>query len=382
MAILESNEMTPNLGGPSDKKRFDGLQVLRGVAVMLVIWAHVKHTGDFKEVAWIMNAKGHVGVDVFFVISGFVISMSAESLKFNPVAFFVHRFARIAPLFWVTSLPLIAIALAKGIDESTWKGVATTFTFLPLFDFGAFTPPTNNFGWTLCYEFWFYMAFALMLALFGRHAWKGLLIGFALGTAGVSLFYEGGYYLPVFLFGPLVYEFLAGVLVFHLASRIGPRCVLLAFVCVLALGAYILSGQVSYGDFMGNYSEGIYRLVFFGGFGVSLVVLFIGLDNVFSIAWPKWALTIGDCSYSIYLLQAYALAAAIKLERWFVLPAWVSGLFFVVLTLGLGIAVSRGIEMQMTRGVRSYLITFLHKAGFGSSSHQIRPVQRPVAEAE
>lgn len=338
----------------SAPRRYDGLQVLRGVAVLLVIWTHVKHSADFSHLAWIDNHAGNVGVDVFFVISGFVISISAQRLDFAAAPFLLNRFARIAPLFWLTSLPLVLIALFKH-GSAALHGAATTFTFLPLFDFGAFTPPTNNFGWTLCFEFWFYLAYALMLNRFGRHAWLGLLIGFVLGTALVYFCYAGSYYLPVFLFGPMVYEFLAGVLIYRLRERIGVRSALAALVCALGFGACILSGRVAFGDYMGDYAAGFARVFYWGGFGMALVTACVGLDNWRRLAWPRWALLLGDCSYSIYLLQAYALWAAIHLGRSLQLPAWLTGSAFVALCLVLGIAASRLIEGRVTRLVRRRL---------------------------
>lgn len=353
--------------GDPYSRRYDGLQVLRGIAVLLVIWTHLKHVADFSGIAWIDNYAGNVGVDVFFVISGFVISMSARSLDFAPRPFLINRFARVAPLFWLTSLPLIALALARDAGAH-WKGAATTFTFLPLFDVGAFTPPTNNFGWTLSFEFWFYLAFGLMLALYGKHAWKGLMGGFALGTGLVWLFYTGSYYLPTFLFGPMIYEFLAGMLIYRLLPWIGLRTALLAACAALAFGLHILSGQAMFGDYMGDYAAGFQRVFFWGGFGVSLVLMFVGLDNACTIRWPRWALLLGDCSYSIYLLQAYALWAAINLGRSLALPAWAAGVAFVALCLGLGIAVSRAIEFRATRAFRRYL-----NARFGRSEPAFRP---------
>ena len=64
--------------------RFDGIQCLRAFAVILVLWAHLKFVGGFAPHPFIASEAGASGVDIFFVISGFVIAMSAELSASSP----------------------------------------------------------------------------------------------------------------------------------------------------------------------------------------------------------------------------------------------------------------------------------------------------------
>ena len=92
--------------GPPNKQQ--GIQVLRGVAALFVMFAHLKFNlgipaENTANTRWLAANIGAIGVDIFFVISGFVIAMTAAKLGDNWRAFLAHRIARIVPLYFTVS---------------------------------------------------------------------------------------------------------------------------------------------------------------------------------------------------------------------------------------------------------------------------------------
>jgi exopolysaccharide production protein ExoZ len=128
--------------------RFEGIQCLRAIAAFLVLWGHLKWVGDFSDNPWIRSAAGGVGVDIFFVISGFVISFSAKKLKFYWKSFAINRFSRVVPYYYLLTAPLIIVSVFKSASlnaNSLWNSIF----FLPLFDFHQFENPFHPYGWTM-----------------------------------------------------------------------------------------------------------------------------------------------------------------------------------------------------------------------------------------
>ena len=330
--------------------RYQGVQVLRALAVALVVWTHLKYAGDFSGVSWIQSHAGGAGVDIFFVISGFVICASAESLGFGARRFFVNRVTRIAPLYWLTTLPLLASMLKNGRAPSPGSFV-NSFLFLPVADFGGMSPSINAMGWSLSFEFWFYTLFTIALLALRQNAWKAVLATLLAASLLIGLVYDGRYFFPRFIANPLTLEFGAGVLIYQFRHRITP-----AIAGVAVLGALVLAvlglqagtDREPFGDYIGNYFAGVGRASTWGLLGVCLVLVVVHFDQAARVRWPKALLRMGDYSYSLYLIQPYGLWIATKLQSKTQWPAWVTGLSFVVSTLVLGSLLSILVEGRLT----------------------------------
>ena len=106
---------------------------------------------------------GAWGVDIFFVISGAVMALSTSERTIAP-AFLVRRIERIAPLYWLVTTAkvgaLIAVpaAFALRLDLAH---VLTSYAFIPWPDQTGEVHPVVYVGWSLVYEVWFYVLFAL-----------------------------------------------------------------------------------------------------------------------------------------------------------------------------------------------------------------------------
>ncbi len=122
--------------------RYDGIQALRFVAALLVVFTHSTfYVGERLIPGFPVWSNGAAGVDIFFVISGFVMVISSQELLARADGwriFMMRRIARIVPLYWIaTSLKLVAVisvpslAINAGLDP--WQCVKS-FLFLPSFN--------------------------------------------------------------------------------------------------------------------------------------------------------------------------------------------------------------------------------------------------------
>jgi exopolysaccharide production protein ExoZ len=159
------------------------LQATRAVAANLVVLTHLsfveaKFTGGgvLPAFTWYGNA----GVDVFFVLSGFIM-VAAAGRKVGPLQFLWRRAIRIYPTYWMVSLVvLVAMLVAPTMVNASIKepiSIWRSFLLVP-----GRTLPLLMVGWTLIHEAYFYVVFATFLALripvvAGLIGWGLLLLG-------------------------------------------------------------------------------------------------------------------------------------------------------------------------------------------------------------
>ena len=152
--------------------RFDGVQALRFLAAMMVVFTHsVFYASERLGAGKFSWGTGAQGVDIFFVISGFVMVISSRHLV-NHIdgwkIFFRKRLARIVPLYWTaTTVKLVVLLLASGLvlhSKLDWWSIFKSYFFIP-------THTSNGVrvllgvGSTLVFEMFFYFVFATALYL-------------------------------------------------------------------------------------------------------------------------------------------------------------------------------------------------------------------------
>jgi len=279
------------------------IQALRAVAALMVVayhafdmWALRVRPGDY----W---TNGAAGVDIFFVISGFVMVVSSRRLVHQPRAgmtFMRHRFVRIVPLYWLlTTLKLILVfffaglALRSNLDPDY---VGRSYLFLPVVDSAGHFRPLLPVGWTLTYEFLFYLLFALALAL--RIDVVRVLIP-AFAVIGVlALLRTANWPEWTILFSTIVVEFLFGVILAKLTLRgwsMSPPVAASAIIVGFALILLIPEGSENQ------------RVLLWGIPAVAIVAGAVSLERQLGHLLPNWLLALGDASYSIYLVHGFVL---------------------------------------------------------------------------
>lgn len=296
-------------------ERFYGVQALRfAVATAVVVTHAVDLAGTRLGLETALGGGplenfGAVGVDVFFVISGFIIATTTQGQTGVGAAgvFLWRRFRRVAPIYWLLSLPIL-IGMARGGTLSP-EVAAATFLFWP-FSGLEMTFPALGPGWTLCFEMLFYAGLGLAIAGGRRVGW-GLVGAYAVMLA-VGLVVAA----PVLRFwgAPIILEFLLGV---GIASvwRFAPRGLAL-WAVGLALVGFGLSLVFGYGGIddvraLNEPWNGLRRAAVWGLPSALLVFGVVRMERTDAAPGrlERAATFMGDASYSIYLAHVLVIRA-------------------------------------------------------------------------
>ncbi len=341
------------------------IQALRVVAALLVVVNHAMCSWRDRIVVqpqvpvW-QNAQA--GVDIFFVISGFVMAVSTPGLEgavYKGWIFFRRRLIRIVPLYWIfTTLKLVRLkfgpAFAHQTAASTWYIVAS-YLFIPAGDNRGNAQPLLAVGWTLSFEMMFYVFFAIALAL--DLAPQAFLVP-ALGAVAVIGCFDHPTW-PAFtaLASPLVLEFLLGVALGNLALQQRVPNKLVSTLLLVGGFAVILTIQVP---------SPTARALVWGLPAAAIVLGAVGLERQAVKILPAWLLEAGNASYSIYLAHLFLLtpirAVLMHLGRTGTSALVEMIVLSIVLNLFVGEIVHRLIEvpcMTLFRGKRVSGVTAL-----------------------
>lgn len=154
-----------HFGTTGASEQLVSIQYLRGLAALSVLVAHALKW-PLSDVNFGLLKTGRLGVEVFFVISGFIITMIAGDGRFDPRDFLARRIFRIVPAYWVATLvvAILAIAIPSQFRTTvpTIDGLLMSLLFVPSVDPKA---PLLLLGWTLDYEAFFYAIFASLFFL-------------------------------------------------------------------------------------------------------------------------------------------------------------------------------------------------------------------------
>ena len=288
------------------KWEYLGIQALRAAAAFAVVFGHSMNfleRGTASLPTVVTDFQGAVGVDLFFVISGFVMTISAPRLlrRTNPSRIFLwRRLLRVAPLYWLlTSLKLLIVFAVPWLDllngqPSAWN-IGASFLFVPSLNRHGEIRPVISLGWTLNFEMAFYLLFAVSLLAKRRLLWVLLPLVGALALLGVVRPASA----PVWtsLADPIVLEFAAGVVIAAcaLGGRLPSRVVGGACVAGGAAGLLWLSPGLS----------PLSRAVHWGVPAALVVLGTVSLEEPLRRRLPRWVLLLGSASYSIYLVQVF-----------------------------------------------------------------------------
>lgn len=262
------------------------------------------------------------GVDIFFVISGFIMVKSTENKKYSPQYFYLKRIIRIVPLYWLATIVTI-----RSVDSTVWHSLAS-FLFLPAIhpENGSFFPVLQP-GWTLNYEMFFYLIFgasllfasARRILLIACFLLILVVIGFAFPVRGIAAFYTNS----------IVVEFVFGMIIAKSGKSISPLFVPLGFVLMPIL-----------------YATVDLRLFSLGVPAALIVWGFVSFEHRITDI-PILSL-IGDASYSIYLFHMLVFSAIYQVwSAYGEITAWFIPVG-IVAALVVGISIHVSIEKPIT----------------------------------
>jgi exopolysaccharide production protein ExoZ len=163
------------------------IQILRAIAAYLVVFHHIQsHFVDNHSVAAVSNI-GIIGVDIFFVISGFIMILTTSGEARSPLSFWRDRLVRIVPLYWLATFSLVGLSLIglapTGLHGWDLQDLLASLLFIPEVRADGAGMPILFVGWTLNYEMFFYLLFGLALLLRNQLLSVVALTGLFLGLA-------------------------------------------------------------------------------------------------------------------------------------------------------------------------------------------------------
>lgn len=332
------------------------LQALRGVACLAVVALHL---AGFEQTVWTprplanwARTFGWAGVDLFFVLSGFIITWTQDKHLGRPSAvggYLLRRLWRIFPLFWacwLLALVVHVVICGVPVGGAVWAADCGKQLLLWPWDHGT---PYVPVAWSLSYEVVFYIVFGVFM-LVPRGWFVGLLAAWTAVVAGKLILMpppgDGPTWLPV---APLTLEFITGCWTAVACRRFNGGAV----PCLLAGVAGFVAGVACLGRWYAEIS--IWRAALLGPPCGLLVYGLIVLERGGRLRPPDWLCRIGDASYSIYLTHwTIGIVALAATGGWphsrLAHPFWVATL--VAAMVGGGYLCYLGIERPLLRLAR------------------------------
>jgi exopolysaccharide production protein ExoZ len=287
------------------------IQHLRAVAALSVLVFHVL-------LIWLPQYRAHYvvlsgGVDIFFVISGFVMWGVTAGREGGSWSFFSKRLKRIVPLYWILTTVTLAMMLARGFHRWTVRfdvvHVVTSYLFIPwrVKGEGNWVPLLLP-GWTLNLEMMFYLIFALILFAPMRFRLPAVM-GALVGLVVLGFIPHAGTSQLDFYTNPIILEFAMGVCLGAAvtAQRRAPAPIAAAAVFA-GFGLFIATAlTASVGDRGLMFGD---RVLMWGIPAALLVSGCVFLEREIGPWLAPLPLLLGDASYSIYLVHWITLSAA------------------------------------------------------------------------
>lgn len=313
-------------------RTFTGIQAMRGIAALSVVCGHA------VTMRWDMgltpqqgaSALGLLasGVDIFFVISGFIIANTASEMgkargRMGAIRFAFKRAGRIYPVYWavLTAAFISSYWIAVFPAEANYSTAVGLEQILSLTTMNYYVPP----AWSLCFELYFYAAVAVIILIAPRHVMQALVA--ALCALVATLILTDIRFSSVYC-SPLTLEFGFGVgiaclikLGFH-PSR--PRVCIATAACFFAAGAYLATDPRF---------NGYQRLATYG-VGAALIIYSVIASELNGATFPRWLQYLGTISYPLYASHHLLLTWLAKYDApW--LPGPVQILIWIALAVGL-----------------------------------------------
>lgn len=349
--------MTPRTAlDRSPSTKLLGIQYLRGVASVMVVLHHIRNPWPNLYNPLETFDMGEAGVDIFFIISGIVMYVSSRLEA--PAVFVGLRLIRVAPLYWILTLCALGLLLFSGLAKpgiTVVNDVILSALFIPHHSsiFVGTIWPVLNPGWTLYFEMFFYVIFAVGL-FFRKPLLTSLCLISSLVVAGLffstdeSIFRT--YTHPWLMYThPLMLEFAAGILLgwLFLRGNIPQVWVLLPIGFLALFVAHILRFP--------------YLFLQNGLCAAMIMTGAIAAERSFKVPDIDWLKLLGDASYSIYLTHALTLFVVRRVFLRLPLEGGMQFAAFVVIAaaaaLVVGFFVYFKIERPVTRWLRSWFLT-------------------------
>lgn len=278
-------------------QHFNCIQALRGITALFVALEHVRFL-----------SCGAFGVDIFFIISGFMAMFATHD---DTKHFLKKRIIRIYPLYSLITLgTFFLILIFPGLfhlSEANPCYLVKSLLFIPFEISPGIIQPLVRVGWTINYEMLFYLLFFVSFRI--SHKYRGLicsgllcllvLLGHALPMENTYLTFYGNC---------IQLEFMLGILTYYMVRKLYAICEgnsyvpLLSYLSIPVVLAFFLFLAITKQQ---TDISGLGRILHWG-LPAFFIVLCTFVMNSF-ITMPKFMVYLGNISFSIYLLHYYPL---------------------------------------------------------------------------
>jgi exopolysaccharide production protein ExoZ len=297
-------------------QRIDGLQVMRALAATFVMMYHGMHMLHRDTGFWFLNKAmvvGYSGVDIFFVISGFIILYTSDFGIFKMAKFLKKRFIRIFPIYWVVNILLLIAYFISPSPDQLFKGkldvILGSLLLLPQQQY------IIGISWTLSYELIFYLIFAITFNVSKKFLFIFLSIWTVIILTTYGLHVKSQYTIIDTLLNPVVIEFILGCFLAYLYKRYPYVKGWYLFLIVGAVG-YLVNWNIYYTARLKDDTAFISYISRLYLFGLPVTVFIFGLLYV-KRGYPRLLVYLGDASYSLYLIHGTVISALLKLAEKF-----------------------------------------------------------------
>lgn len=349
------------------------VQLLRAIAAILVVLFHMQlAVADELRPSIIpletyLFSFGAVGVHIFFVISGLVMVITTYGRPFSPYEFLRRRVLRIYPIYWICAAIYVAASMLLGNDYDWTFGQLIGALLLLPHDAQRIIGP----AWTLAYEMYFYLAFALAMAMSvvwrsvsQRAALIGLGVAFACAI-GLGELLSPTNPLMKLVTNSLLLEFLGGVAI---------GLMLVAGRLPLRLGSAIIAASMAL-------------------YGISIIVGMNAAPTVVTLGVPSFLLVLGvvclekkrgagahlrrvsrygDSSYSLYLIHMIVITLLVEMFAVLRLGEWLEPAIVAICLAPLFVAIGELLHRYVERPLLAQI----------NRGRSLLPTREPAARVE
>jgi exopolysaccharide production protein ExoZ len=332
------------------ERKYDTIQVLRLVAAASVALTHatfyVKTRGDASMPIW---DAGSQGVQIFFVISGFVMALSSGSLSGSPIHwrdFIWRRLLRIVPLYWVMNLLKILMFVvfpSMLLAKPDVANIIFSLFFVPSRNENGIIETFYGVGWTLNFEIFFYALVAL--ALYVHRSIFVFTIPILAVFSCLSIFRQEDWPSITYLFHSYLLNFIWGLLIAKIASNIDMDRPFTGLSMIALSGYFIFISPI-------DPTMSILGLQY-----AALVFGFLLLEKKMYNAIPRIFIFGGNASYSLYLTHAMVGPVAVFIASKFELGGAIFQMTISMLLIFMVAAFSyHFIERGLDRALQTFII--------------------------
>lgn len=294
------------------------IQILRAIAAYLVVAHHVHpfifgSDGDPGS-----SYIGASGVDIFFVISGFIMVFTCAGRDRSTVKFWQDRVIRVVPLYWLATFGSIGLFFIGfrpfGLHDFNASNLFTSLLFLPTLRPDGQPHPILSVGWTLIYEMFFYFLFGLSLLLRNQNH-SVIILTMLFSTLWLVRIIFGPFNFTVsYYMQPLTLEFAAGCflgLVYTQSDHFVRQRPYIAASVLMFIGVVII---ISAGLFFKESITQLHgaRLIFYGIPAVLIVLACLILEKSGKSHSRNFLVAQGAASYAIYLFHPILIQTTFK----------------------------------------------------------------------